>query len=211
MLGIKLTLNDDSIRDIVGMANMPLLLFDQYWLALFPKEHKNSRILACERRIIDLMKKEARIREKTRILSEKKQQAIEKIQSLTAAAFTYKLKSAQAEMKKCRRLILKANAHFLLANYHLGLIEDEIGKVNRDLLEETIKICYAQMHESKARIDYLEPKLENMRKEVKDMTKELEQTEIRHENTYNLLHKLVGPDVIDRLDKERNGEKRRWF
>jgi len=211
MLGIKLTLNDDSIRNIVGMANMPLLMFDEYWLALFPKEHKSQRIKSCEARLVELMKKESRIREKIKLLTQKKQQSLERIQSLTVEVFTYKKKPAKIEMKKCRTAILKANAYFLLASYQLSIVEDEIGKVNRDFLEETIKICYRLMHESKERIDYLEPKLAELRDEVKKTNVELSANEAYHENTYNLLHKLIGVDMIDRLDKERSGESKKWF
>ena len=210
MLGIKLSLNDGYIRNVIGMANMPLLMFDQYWLALFPREHKSARITNCERRIVDLMKKEARIREKLRLLSDKKQKALANIQSLTAEAFTYKKKSAILEIKRSKRVILAANAYFLLAGHQLKVVEDEIQKVNRDLLEETVKVCYALMHESKERIGFLEPKVIQLREDLKTITLELAETEAQYERTYNLLHKLIGADVINQLD-ESGGFKKKWF
>jgi len=211
MLGIKLTLSYDSIRDIVGMANMPLLIFDEYWLALFPREYKSGRIKECEVRIVDLMKEEARIREKINLMSDKKQKAILRINSLTTEAFTEGKKSAKLEIRKSKNAILKANAYFLLANRRLKNIEREIENTNRNLLEETIKICHGLMRESTERINFLEPKITQMREELRNMTEELEENEIRHKMTYNLLHKLIGADVIDRLDKAENTEKKKWF
>lgn len=211
MLGIKLTLTDDSIRDIVGMANMPLLIFDEYWLALFPREYKSARIKECEVRIVDLMKEEARIREKIKLMSDKKQQAILRINSLTTEAFKEGKKSAKIEIRKSRTAILKTNAYFLLAHRRLKNIECEIDKTNRNLLEETIKICHSLMRESKERIDFLEPKITKMREELINATEELSENETHHKITYNLLHKLIGADVIDRLDKVENTERKKWF
>ncbi|MCL2564607.1 MAG: hypothetical protein FWE24_02200 [Defluviitaleaceae bacterium] len=211
MLGIKLTLTDDSIRDIVGMANMPLLIFDEYWLALFPREYKNAKIKDCEMRIVDFMKEEARIREKIKLLSDKKQQAIRIINSLTTEAFKEGKKSAKLKIRKSKTVILKINAYLLLSERRLKNIEKELENTNRNLLEETIKICHGLMSESKKRIDFLEPKITQLREETRIMTEELAKNETCHQMTYNLLHKLIGADVIDQLDKAENMGKKKWF
>ena len=212
-MDLRPALKNDTVKDILGDTTMPLLMLDQHWLALFPREYKTERMKDYEKRIIELMKEEARVRKKINTASQKKTEAIEKINSLTMEAYTHEKKSAQLEISKCKAIILRANSFFVMAEREITKIEDNIIKVNRVLLEETIKICYSVMIQSKEEIDDLEPKIERMRKALNTKITDISVYEQKYESTYRLLNKLVGPEIIDKLDQEAaaDTEKKKWF
>ena len=210
---LRPALTNDTIKNILGDTNMPLLMFDQHWLGLFPREYKTERMKEYEKRIVELMKEEARVRKKINTASQKKSDAIAKINSLTTEAYTFEAEDAQAEISKCKAVILRANSFFVSAEKDITAIEEKIQKVNKVLLEETVKICYSVMSQSKEIIDVLEPKIERMRESLKTKITDLSVYEQKYETTYKLLNKLVGPEIIDKLDQEASEdmEKRRWF
>jgi len=210
-MDLKPALKSNTVKDILGDTNLPLLTLDQHWLALFPREYKTERMKEYEKRIVELMKEEARVRKKINTASQKKSEAIAKINALTMEAYTYEKKSAHLEISKCKAIILRANSFFVLAEREIGKIEDNIIKVNRVLLEETIKICYSVMVQSKEQIDDLEPEIERMREELKTKITDISVHEQKYESTYRLLNKLVGPEIIDKLDQEADTEKKKWF
>jgi len=212
-MDLKPTLSNDKVKNILGDTNLPLLMLDQHWLALFPREYKTDRMKEYEKRIVELMKEEARVRKKINIASRQKSEAIEKINSLTTEAYTYDSKSAQAEISKCKGIILRANSFFVLADREINNIEDRIKKVNRILLEETVKICYSVMVQSKENIDMLEPQIERMRNALNTKITDISVAEQKYETTFKLLNKLIGPEIIDQLDVEvyTDAEKKKWF
>jgi len=212
-MDLKPALKDDTVKSILGNTSLPLLMLDQHWLALFPREYKTDRMKEYERRIVDLMKEEARVRNKINIASQKKSEAIAKINSLTIDAYTHESKEAQYEIRKCKAVILRANSFFVMAEREINAIEDRIAGVNRILLEETIKICYSVMIQSKEKIEILEPKIERMRDALKTMITDISVYEHKYESTFKLLNKIVGPEIIDKLDSEvcADMEKKKWF
>ncbi|MDL2248661.1 hypothetical protein LJB89_03090 [Tyzzerella sp. OttesenSCG-928-J15] len=211
MLGIKFTLSDDIIKKVVGNVNLPLLMFDQHWLALFPKEYKNARMKDSEAKIVELMKEEARINEKVRNLSAKKAAAIERINSLTTEAYIYGKKSAKVEIQRCKAIIIRANSFFVMAERRIKAIDKQMQDTNRAILEETIKVCYTIMKESKEKIEVLDPKIAAMREEMKKMIAEMAKHEQEYEMTYRLLNRLVGNEIINKLDREEAAGRKKWF
>ncbi|MDR2899564.1 MAG: hypothetical protein LBU94_04550 [Clostridiales bacterium] len=212
MLGIKFGLSDKSIKNIISKVKMPLIMFDHVWLSLFPRDLKTVRMSDSEKRIVELMKENARLRDEKERLYADKVQAMDYINRLTPAAFTLDNKQAKVEMQKLKVKILRANSQMISIERRQKSIDFDINEENSTLIEETVIVCYNSMHESKRQIESLNPRIDQLREELKALITELSIHETRFDMTYKLLHMLVGKDIVNELDKNKTlQEKKKWF
>lgn len=192
--------------------NIPLLILDEVWLSQFPKEYKSTKITALEERLLELMKENARITETVNSLSKKKKAALASILELTTAAYDHNNAVAKTKMEKAQEEVLKINAQLPALEGKATKLPDEIEKANMELLEETVNICYNLLRESTIRLETVEEKVDMLRAELRAAVAERAVLKENASKTYNLLHNIIGPDMIGELDNDYERKRRKkWF
>jgi hypothetical protein len=190
-------LNLETLRDI----KPPLLILDNQWQEQF-KHRKNERISALENQIIELMKENARLTEKKAALLEKKRESLRDILQLTDSVHAHKDPDAQRTTTQRQKEIEAVNQTLPELDRRVSKIPLELEQASWELLAETVWTIYPMLHENRERAAALEPEIESLRLSLQKASEERMRCEEEAQKTYQLLHNLLGQEILDRLDKQ---------
>ena len=195
-----------SLINSVEDLQVPILILNEIWLQSFNKRFKNTRSEKLESDLKECLKKQSRLTEVLKKLHERKKENLNVILKLTPQVFEMSNDSAKTRMETLQKEVLEINDGLEKLSEELSAVPIEINKVNRELLNETIEICYDEMLANQEKLEELSPKIDKMREELKALVEQHAICKDAYENTYILLHNLVGEDLIDRLDDTYTGE-----
>ena len=131
-----------------------------------------------------------------------KKDMMKEILELTSAAYEENDDTAKEKMSKDQQYILEINEKIEQISTQLKVLPEKIQKANNNLLEESVKICYARMSKGREEIKILEERIEQLRSELRFSLDEKTIYEENVEQLYSYLHHLVGAEFIEKLDKE---------
>lgn len=189
-------------RTLIENASLPMLILDPVWLALFPKEEKSPEMIKYEKALINLMKKQAAFTENKKALELLKKKELASIHNYAEKIHKDKDSTAKPFIKISRNDYLSAKQKLIETEEKLKDIEEKIQRVNKRLLAETIYKSYALMTESRKNIKEADEKVEALRNELKETIAFRYDNEELFHKTYDLLHRLMGSEIIDALDRE---------
>ena len=186
---------------IFSNIKAPLLILDPLWQEQF-RNKKSEQIIALEMKIKDLMKEDARLNEAEKYLIRKKKDCLNQIQQLTVSVHDHKDKDAAKTTELLKKTVLDINNELDELIRNAEKIPMCLEDANRELLAETVSIIYFSMRDSQARLQVLNPEIERLRGEVQRLINEQIECEEEAARTYQLLHKMVGRDVVNILDQQ---------
>ena len=76
----------------------------------------------------------------------------------------------------------------------------EMQDLNRELLMESMKMCYDNLKENKKEIETIQIWVKKMRDELQQKILVKQDMELRNKAIYTYMHDIVGPEVIDLFD-----------
>ncbi|WP_058486263.1 hypothetical protein [Defluviitalea phaphyphila] len=193
---------------ILRKNNVPILILDNVWHNIFPPEKKTKKILKLEERLNDLLKEQGKLNNDLKGYIKLKKNLMDRILELTTEAFTNENEMAKKEMERNQKNILEINRKTEEIQKRLEIIPQEIQETNGTLLEESVKICYKDMKEHQEILNELNIWIENTRNILKKKIAEKTEREEKVTQIYSYLHDLVGPDVLEYLDKNYWREKK---
>ena len=180
---------------------VPLLILDPLWQEQF-RGRKTDKINTLETKIKSILKEISRLTETEKILKQKKRECLSQIRKLTVDVHDYKDKDAIKATELFKIAVVDINNELDEMGRKADKLPEDLERANRELLAETVSIIYFSMYNSKERLQSLSPEIERLREEVHRLT--LEQVECEEETgrTYQLLHKMVGREVVNLLDQQ---------
>jgi hypothetical protein len=187
-------LSPEALKDVKA----PALILDALWQEHF-RDRKTDRINSLEAKAKGLMMENARNREEERSLDAKKKECLRKILILSEDASNGS-SDAKKAIALCQTEILNINKQLQTLEKRSLTLPIDLDQANRDLLLETVSIIYVQLRESQSRLRSLEPEAERLRRELERVIIEQSKAEEDAARTYQLLHNLVGQDIVDMLD-----------
>ena len=201
----KLTQSKQSRIDpqIFAKIKAPILILDSLWQEQF-KGRKTEKIESLEAKIKDLMKENARLAETEKLLVNKKKECLNQIRQLAVDVHEYKDQEALKATEAFKNAVTDINSELVSIDKKADKLPEELENANRELLAETVSIIYFSMRDSQARLKELGPEIDRLRGEVQSLTKEQIACEEETARTYQLLHKLVGREVVNILDQQFN-------
>ncbi|MDR2939129.1 MAG: hypothetical protein LBV08_02285 [Clostridiales bacterium] len=179
----------------------PILIFDEVWLSRFPKEEKNHKILRLENELKDMVKEEAKITGINKKLKLLKNKYLQEILSLSDQVNLYDKKST-LKMDALRKKVIRINREISKNESLLLDFPKEIQKINSELMEETINVCYNLMEKFQAEINELEPKIDGLSQKLNFLVEKRHNVKDNYNKVLKLLNALVGPEAMDILDKK---------
>ena len=218
---IKRKIRHKKIKTIIKSTDglrLPPLILNEIWLQNFHKRYKNNKMQKLESNLKESLKKQARITEAYNKLHDKKKQNLNVIMDLTPKVFATNVpesseksnESAKVRMETLQTEVLEINDNLEQLKIELAEVPNEIDNMNRQLLNETIEVCYHEMLTSQQNLEALAPKIDKRREELKKLVEQQAIYKETYQSTYTLLHHLVGETLIDRLDSthmnDTNGE-----
>jgi len=179
----------------------PILILDSLWQEQF-RDRKTEKIRLLETRIKDLMKENARLSETEKSLVSKKKECLSQIRLLAADVHERNDHEAAKATEIFKNTVGDINDELIELDKRAEKIPAEMENANRELLAETVSMIYFSMRGSQARLRELSPEIERLREEVQRLIKEQISCEEEAARTYQLLHNLVGREVVNILDLE---------
>jgi len=180
---------------------VPLLILDPLWQEQF-RDRKTDKINNLETKTKGILKEISRLTEAEKKLKQKKKECLSQIRKLTVDVHDYRDKDAIKATELFKIAVVDINSELDELGRMADKLPKDLERVNRELLAETVSIIYFSMYNSKERLESLTPEIERLRGEVHRLT--LEQIECEEETgrTYQLLHKMVGREVVNILDQQ---------
>lgn len=193
-------------RKLLKKNNIHLLILDERWNGLFKDTDKTVEILECEKKIRELLKKEASLTSELKELAHRKKVCMDTIIQLTSDVFDKNDEQAKEKMQSCEKEIKYINKRVKEIEEELEVSPDRLKDANLELLEHTVNTVYFKMRNNQKRYKQLEKLIEETSQKLKEYTEEMETLRQDDTDVYSYFHDLLGGEELEKLDKEYFGE-----
>lgn len=192
----RIFLNTDGLSS----HKMPIVTLDHSWHQLMA-EIKTPSIEKLEKELTELLKIQGKLNTDYIEYTKMKKNMLDTILDLTHEAFELKSPEAIKKIEDQQKMILKINSKLESVEKELDDLPTKIQKINGDLLEHSVNICYEYMNEYKSESQKLDEEIQVLREEVLKKTERKKSYDEKVEQLYQYLHQSVGPDFIEKLDR----------
>ena len=106
-------------------------------------------------------------------------------------------------IKKGKKLMEELNEKITANEDELAKIPYELREANEELMAYSMLECYKRMLENREQIDSIKAWMDEVKEQVKKKKVEQLTLEEDTQKIYSYLHDLVGPEAMNRFDKDR--------
>lgn len=189
-------------RKVLRKNDISLLILDERWNKLFENTQKTPQIAACEEKLKELIKEEARLLAESKEIAIGKKKHMDAIIKLTPAVFEKNDTAAKKEMEASEKEIKRINDRAKKIEDELDALPDKKKETNLELLEHTVNVVYFKIRSSSKRVEELEKLIEETREKLKQFIDEKEALAQDDSDIYSYFHDLLGGEELEKLDKE---------
>lgn len=184
---------EDSLTQKLKQRQVPVLILDTRWHALFPQERKPAVIRKKEEELNNLLKEQGKLVNECKDLKRVKKKLMDDVVA-NMGNMTEKQSSDNS------RLIQETGERLEQDSRRLMEIPFQIKRTNQELLLLGMKICYERMSGRREELEALEQEVNAMREILKSKVAYKTQLEEEIDKTYNFIHNLLGPEVVELFD-----------
>ncbi len=190
--------------DIINLkkTKTPILVLDKNWHYMFPPGRKSQKMLDLEKQLNELLKEQGKLTNQQKDYKQLKKGHMNKIVTLMEEAYNNENTKAKEDMAEAQRCIEEINQKVEDMQQRLYDIPQQMKQVNNQLLTESVQMCYDEIKSNRRRLNQLDLEISDLRQRLKDRIEEKTLKEEMIERTYIFLHNLVGPDIVNKLDKD---------
>ena len=188
--------------------NIPILTLDERWYHLINEKNKTDEIAYWEKQVNELLKKQGRINNDIKDIKKLKKQLINDVVENMEDDDSSRQK--QKRMSQNQRLIQESNDKIASLEDELLEVPRELARANEKLLTETLKACYDRMNANIEDIEVLDKWINATRVKLKKNILIKQDKETVNNNTYSLIHDIIGPEncsAVDRINEGNVGDK----
>lgn len=196
MVAKKKTFSYEEIRELFAGTNVPLVTVDNRWHELFPEKYKTSKIKALEVNVKELVKKQGKLINENKDLKRAKKKLMSDIVKNMDDA-------ENPVIKKGKKLMEELNEKITANEDELAKIPYELREANEELMAYSMMECYERMLENREQVDRIKVWMEDVKAQVKEQKVKQLILEEDTQKIYAYLHDLVGPEAMNRFDKDR--------
>lgn len=192
-----------KLAEISRRKHLPILVLDERWHVLFPEEKKTSTIKKLEKKLNELLKHQGKL------ITEAKE--MKKLKSSFMAGIVNNMQEVkQGKEEELRRKKLESSQKYIKEiNEKLAAYDDElermprlISEANEQLLIESVRICYADLHKNKEKIGLMQAWIMKIRDKLKETLIEKQELEETNARIYTYMHGILGREVIEIFDAD---------
>jgi len=193
-------------KKLLKKNDIHLLILDERWNGLFKDTDKTVEIIECEKKLKDLLKREAHLNSELKELAHRKKVCMDTIIKLTEDVFDKNDEQAKEKMHSCEKEIKYINERTKKIEEELENCPDKIRDANLELLEHTVNTVYFNMRKNQKRYKQLEKLIEVTSHKLQEYTEEMETLCQNDTDVYSYFHDLLGGEELEKLDREYFGE-----
>lgn len=180
--------------------NIPILTLDERWHQLFGKNNKTSKILKLEAEVNSLLKRQGKVINELKELSNLKKCLMQEIVNNMEETIESQEAFRQKKLEKSRKIIKDINLKINSLENEYQILPGEIRNKNRDLLMAGIQECYERISDNNEMIKDLGEWIEKTRIELKKRVVKKEEKEAANAKMYSYMHDIIGPGYMEYFD-----------
>ncbi len=199
---------DGRLVQLLRRNKAPILTLDEHWHRLFTEEDKTDRLKRLEMEVNNLLKKQGKantdLQDVKKVKARLMQNIMENMEDLSGEVE----RAREKRLSKSQKLIREANDKIAQLEYDVEELPNKLTDANRELLEESIQLCYKRINRNKEEIDEMADWIQQIRLELKRKLVRKQEMEEENAKIYTNLHDMLGPELIEYFDSEygRDGE-----
>ena len=158
---------DGRLVQLLRRNKAPILTLDEHWHRLFTEEDKTDRLKRLEMEVNNLLKKQGKantdLQDVKKVKARLMQNIMENMEDLSGEVE----RAREKRLSKSQKLIREANDKIAQLEYDVEELPNKLTDANRELLEESIQLCYKRINRNKEEIDEMADWIQQIRLELK--------------------------------------------
>ena len=191
---------DEIYSPALKEKKIPILTLDNKWHRLFTQTNPNKTILRLEEELNDLLKKQGRATTESKDIKRLKKKLMQEIVENAEGTAEGNNQKALKKMEDNKRLINECNERLTMYEDQLIELPGEIDRVNRELMLQTMDICYDTLKTNETEIEETAKWVAAIRVELKKRLIRKQEMEQMNQELYSYMHDIFGAEVIEIFD-----------
>ena len=193
---------EDKYIPALEGKKIPAVTLDHKWHQLFTRVEKTRRISEKEQELNELLRRQGKCNTETKSIKKIKKKLMDEIVNLMEKQDAASIKKTEEN----KRLINECNEKMEQYADELLELPKQIDEVNKELMVETMRICYDNMRLNDHHIKEISKWITEVRVELKKNVVRKQEMEVANQEIYSFMHDIFGSDVIDIFDMKYNPE-----
>lgn len=191
---------DEIYSPALKEKKIPILTLDNKWHRLFTQTNPNKMILRLEEELNDLLKKQGKATTESKDIKRLKKKLMQEIVENAEGTAEGNNQKALKKMEDNKRLINECNERLTMYEDQLIELPREIDRVNRELMLQTMDICYDTLKTNETEIEETAKWVAAIRVELKKRLIRKQEMEQMNQELYSYMHDIFGAEVIEIFD-----------
>ena len=191
---------DEIYSPALKEKKIPILTLDNKWHRLFTQTNPNKTILRLEEELNDLLKKQGKATTESKDIKRLKKKLMQEIVENAEGTAEGNKQKALKKMEDNKRLINECNERLTMYEDQLIELPGEIDRVNRELMLQTMDICYDTLKTNETEIEETAKWVAAIRVELKKRLIRKQEMEQMNQELYSYMHDIFGAEVIEIFD-----------
>ena len=191
---------DEIYSPALKEKKIPILTLDNKWHRLFTQTNPNKAILRLEEELNDLLKKQGKATTESKDIKRLKKKLMQEIVENAEGTAECNNQKALKKMEDNKRLINECNERLTMYEDQLIELPGEIDRVNRELMLQTMDICYDTLKTNETEIEETAKWVAAIRVELKKRLIRKQEMEQMNQELYSYMHDIFGAEVIEIFD-----------
>lgn len=191
---------DEIYSPALKEKKIPILTLDNKWHRLFTQTNPNKTILRLEEELNDLLKKQGKATTESKDIKRLKKKLMQEIVENAEGTAEGNNQKALKKMEDNKRLINECNERLTMYEDQLIELPGEIDRVNRELMLQTMDICYDTLKTKETEIEETAKWVAAIRVELKKRLIRKQEMEQMNQELYSYMHDIFGAEVIEIFD-----------
>lgn len=191
---------DEIYSPALKEKKIPILTLDNKWHRLFTQTNPNKTILRLEEELNDLLKKQGKATTESKDIKRLKKKLMQEIVENAEGTAEGNNQKALKKMEDNKRLINECNERLTMYEDQLIELPGEIDWVNRELMLQTMDICYDTLKTNETEIEETAKWVAAIRVELKKRLIRKQEMEQMNQELYSYMHDIFGAEVIEIFD-----------
>lgn len=191
---------DEIYSPALKEKKIPILTLDNKWHRLFTQTNPNKTILRLEEELNDLLKKQGKATTESKDIKRLKKKLMQEIVENAEGTAEGNNQKALKKMEDNKRLINECNERLTMYEDQLIELPREIDRVNRELMLQTMDICYDTLKTNEKEIEETAKWVAAIRVELKKRLIRKQEMEQMNQELYSYMHDIFGAEVIEIFD-----------
>ena len=177
--------------------HIPILILDNKWHRLFKKIGTTDEIISLEKELTELLKRQGKLNSDLKNLKKIKSTLMQDIVSNMEGSEGEK---SEKKISECKRLINESNDTISQYEDELLDLPFEIDRVNRQLMLESMSLCYDCLASNTDEIEKIADWIHEVRIELKKNIIRKQEKEFQNADLYSYMHDIFGYEVMEIFD-----------